>query len=113
MAANTRAMRTARRIAEILLIVVLGRSAALAAEPIFREATASPMNNDAVNMAAGDLDGDGDLDMAVAQQTRGLEILLNRGSAGFAAGVIAVELGVFNVQNVEIGDVDGDGDRDV
>jgi VCBS repeat protein len=97
----------------VVVVLVFGVVSASAAEPIFREAIASPMLNDVVNIASGDLDGDGDPDLATAQQTYGLEVLLNRGDGTLAPGVLAVALGVFNVENLTFGDVDGDGDLDI
>jgi hypothetical protein len=65
------------------------------------------------NVGAGDLDGDGDLDLSVAQfgyddgETRWME---NRGGWRFDSHVLQRLSGPINA---EIADMDGDGDRDI
>ena len=63
-------------------------------------------------VALGDVDGDGDLDLAVANYgSNNVSILLNTGTGAYAA---AVNYGVgTSPQSVALGDVDGDGDLDL
>ncbi len=60
----------------------------------------------------GDLDGDGDPDLAVANQfSNNVSVLLNNGDGTFTAGVL-YGAGDFP-ESVAIGDLDGDGDADL
>ncbi|MCK7595043.1 FG-GAP repeat domain-containing protein [Pseudomarimonas salicorniae] len=63
------------------------------------------------DLAFGDLDGDGDLDLVAARQQRN-RVFLNDGSGQFDTGT---PLGVETDQTLSIalGDVDGDGDLDI
>ena len=82
----------------------------------FAPASGSPVTVGAGprGLARGDLDGDGDTDLAVANfGANTLSILLNDGSAGFSpAGGSPLVTGN-NPYNVAIGDLDGDGDLDI
>ncbi len=64
------------------------------------------------SVAVGDLDGDGDLDLAVANESSGnVSVLLNYGDGTFAVGV---SHGVGDEpSSVAIGDLDGDGYLDL
>ena len=62
-------------------------------------------------MALGDLDGDGDLDMVLADYGQASRALLNDGSGVFTEA--SPLLGVTDAAGVALGDVDGDGDLDV
>ncbi|OUJ74865.1 FG-GAP-like repeat-containing protein [Hymenobacter crusticola] len=62
-------------------------------------------------VSAGDLDGDGDLDLAVANRgSNTVSFLLNNGSGTFTSGG---EIAVVDVGSVSLNDVDGDGDLDL
>ena len=64
------------------------------------------------SLAAADLDGDGDLDLAAANDlSHDVSILLNNGDASFAAAVSYAVGG--NPNSVTAGDLDGDGDLDL
>jgi Leucine-rich repeat (LRR) protein len=63
------------------------------------------------SVTAGDFDGDGDLDLAVANNGSAVSILLNTGAGAYAAAVnYAVGAGP---TSVTAGDFDGDGDLDL
>ncbi|MCH7702528.1 MAG: VCBS repeat-containing protein [Planctomycetes bacterium] len=64
------------------------------------------------SVAIGDLDGDGDADLVVANSSDdNVSVLLNNGDGTFAAHVL---YGVGNgPSSVAIGDLDGDGDADL
>ncbi len=68
------------------------------------------------SVAIGDLDGDGDLDLVVANQhnkynTEGISLLLNRGDGTFDENVF-IE-GGDHPWSIAVGDLDGDGDLDL
>lgn len=65
-------------------------------------------------IAMGDLDGDGDLDLAVAHRTpHGVHVLLNNGDGIFTLGADNPWSGSSFAHGVEVGDVDGDDDLDL
>ncbi len=77
-----------------------------------------PTGNPAAKLAMGDLDGDGDLDVATTNSsTLTQSVLLNQGAGAFGAPVLyATAPGTFGTHvslDVELGDVDGDGDLDL
>ena len=64
-------------------------------------------------VAIGDLDGDLDLDLAVANTlTDDVSVLLNNGDGTFGRDVTSYGAGYYP-QSVAIGDLDGDGDLDL
>ncbi|MDH3892220.1 MAG: VCBS repeat-containing protein [candidate division Zixibacteria bacterium] len=66
----------------------------------------------AEDVVAGDLDGDLDLDLAVANSTTGdVYVLLNNGDASFSAPLAYAALG--DPRDMRIADLDADGDRDL
>ena len=82
----------------------------------FGEAVGSPVtvDNEPTSVIVGDLDGDSDLDLAVANFSGdNVTVLLNDGGAGFseaAGSPIAAGNGPFSITR---GDLDGDGDLDL
>ena len=80
----------------------------------FITALGSPMSVGAAprNVAWGDADGDGDLDIAVADfSANAVSLLLNNGSAAFAAGGVFPTTG--GVVSLRFADIDNDGDLDI
>jgi hypothetical protein len=67
-------------------------------------------NTRSLGIELGDLDGDGDLDIFMSNDTQGSRIYLNDGAAGFTDS--GQSLGNFQSRNVDLGDLDGDGDLD-
>jgi hypothetical protein len=66
--------------------------------------------------AAGDLDGDGDIDLFVANDNAPNQLLLNDGSGKFVdatAGRFVTQPGWNASHSVDLADVDGDGDLDI
>ncbi|MEZ5967313.1 MAG: prenyltransferase/squalene oxidase repeat-containing protein [Planctomycetota bacterium] len=63
--------------------------------------------------AAGDLDGDGDLDLVVGQENEPLTVLVNDGKATFAVANGACGAAEGRVRAVALLDADGDGDLDI
>lgn len=65
-------------------------------------------------IAVGDVDSDGDLDVAYGIGTNGLLIAINRGNAGFDVRSISFNSGFpDSVLGLALADIDGDGDLDV
>lgn len=62
-------------------------------------------------VAFGDLDGDTDLDMAVANLEGSVSVLLNNGNGTFAGAITYVTDGGSN--SIALGDLDGDNDLDI
>ncbi|MBD1209779.1 MAG: VCBS repeat-containing protein [Ignavibacteria bacterium] len=80
----------------------------------FTTAVGSPMSIGTAprNVAWGDADGDGDLDIAVADfSANAVSLLLNNGSAAFAAGGVFPTSG--GVVSLRFADIDNDGDLDI
>ncbi len=68
---------------------------------------------DSTDVALGDIDGDGDLDALVANDSSQAEtVWLNNGSGTFSAHLSTPSFGAGNSQAVDLGDIDGDGDLD-
>ena len=61
------------------------------------------------NSALGDVDGDGDIDVMVANNSVGVRVYLNDGQAVFSQGR---DLNVRVPENIAVADLDGDGDLD-
>ncbi len=70
--------------------------------------------NNNISVAIGDLDGDGKLDIVVANSSSSVAVLLNTSTSGnisFATSVNIAVAGIFGT--VTIGDIDGDGKADI
>ena len=88
------------------LAVLLATAPAQFAAPVFYASGSAP-----VSMAAGDLDGDGDIDLVTANQgSDDMAVHLNTGAGAFAPAVLYAAGRV--PQDVKLGDLDGDGDLD-
>jgi hypothetical protein len=66
-------------------------------------------------IASGDLDGDGDLDLAVANDFGPIQLLLNDGNGRFVDGTAGriVSPGAIDNHAIDLADIDGDGDLDL
>ena len=69
-----------------------------------------PQPGPVTQVEAGDLNGDGLDDLAMARAGAGISVLLNEGNAVFGA---PVEIGSARVAEIEVADIDGDGRQDV
>ena len=80
--------------------------------PLFVARIDYDAGDSATSVALGDLDGDGDLDLVVANEgSDNVSVLKNKGKGAFAA---KVDYGAGSGANsVGIGDLDGDGDLDL
>jgi hypothetical protein len=67
---------------------------------------------DSLDVALGDLDGDGDLDAVVANYDQAQTVWLNDGSGAFSPHLSTPSFGAGVSWKVALGDVDGDGDLD-
>ena len=67
--------------------------------------------NDSHTAALGDVDGDGDLDMVVADTAQGNWIYRNDGSGGDSSSTQLADIN--NSHFITLGDVDADGDLDM
>ncbi|MFJ8078244.1 FG-GAP-like repeat-containing protein [Streptomyces sp. NPDC096176] len=107
-----------RRALALVVAMVAGLALGLlpgtawAAAPTFAPKVDYPTGDGPLWVAVGDLDGDGDQDLATANQNADtVSVLLNNGDGTFAArtdyptGDVPV--------SVAVGDLDGDGDQDL
>jgi hypothetical protein len=79
--------------------------------PSFTSSTAGSTGNGPYSVAIGDLDGDGDQDLATANHYSGTVSILTRGPGGsYTTTSVPTGSGPFSVA---IGDLDGDGDQDL
>lgn len=65
--------------------------------------------------ASGDIDGDGDLDLAVANDFNPIQLLLNDGNGRFVDGTAGrlVVTALIDNHAIDLADIDGDGDLDL
>jgi hypothetical protein len=73
-----------------------------------------PVGNQPQSVSLGDLDGDGDLDLAVTTAGDRVRLFFNDGSADFSEDFLKSPLdGFFSPQSIIAGDLDNDGDLDL
>ncbi|WP_324678543.1 FG-GAP-like repeat-containing protein [Hymenobacter sp. GOD-10R] len=82
------------------------------ASGVFGGGTDVSVTGSVQDILAGDVDGDGDIDMVAANNTTPatMSVRLNNGTGGFTAGQ---EVSVASAYRGTLGDVDGDGDLDL
>jgi hypothetical protein len=65
-------------------------------------------------VAAGDVNGDGDVDLVVTDEANGnVKVLLGNGTGGFTAGADVALVAADQVSGIALADVDADGDLDL
>ena len=84
---------------------------------LFRDASAQlpqgALGGLSMDAALGDVDGDGDLDVIVANEFRPNILLINDGEAGFTDGSSRLPRANRDSEDIGLADFDGDGDLDV
>lgn len=85
-------------------------AAATASSGIFSGGSVINVPGGARNLAVGDVDGDGDLDLLTSHDQR-IALRLNDGTGDYAGG--ADMPSAHTVQSAQLGDIDGDGDLDL
>ena len=93
-------------------------SPAIQGEALYRDVSATHLPEgvlDGYSMDAGvaDVDGDGDLDLVIANEFRPNILLLNDGTGRFSDGSNRLPRTEHDSEDVGIADVDGDGDLDI
>lgn len=88
------------------------------AQPLYEEVSDVALPQEdlggfSMDVRAADLDGDGDLDLIVAQEYRPNILLINQGEARFANESGRIPRADRDSEDIAIGDFDGDGDLDV
>jgi FG-GAP-like repeat/FG-GAP repeat len=111
--------RRARAVPALVIVLILFAAltaAALAASTNFTEPNTSPevVGDSPFAAAAGDLDGDGDTDLAVANlASDNVTVLKNGGSANFNEPASSPESAGDAPRSIAIADFDGDTDQDL
>lgn len=105
--------------AALAAALLFAAAPAFGAETLFRDETgkrlpAKPVEERSMDAAAGDVDGDGDLDLVVAMEFLPNKLLLNDGKGHFK-DVSAERLPqtAFDSEEIALGDFDRDGDLDI
>lgn len=90
---------------------------ALSAQPLYTDVTATHLPagiaGRCMDAAAGDVDGDGDLDLVLAMEFSPKILLLNDGDARFRDASARLPRAVHDSEDVSFADFDGDGDLDL
>lgn len=99
------------------ILIAAGHTAAAA--PLYRAADPGNLpprdvSLRAMDVAAGDIDGDGDIDLFIAQEFQSNRVLINDGKGNFTdESAKRLPAGAYDSEEVQLVDLDGDGDLDV
>jgi hypothetical protein len=89
----------------------------IVAQPLFREVSSTHLPaglaGRCMDAAAGDVDGDGDLDVALAMEFEPKVLLVNDGAGRFRDASVQLPRAVHDSEDVALADFDGDGDLDL
>lgn len=107
-----------RSILLLPLSVLIAAGSSAAAAPLYRAADPASLpprdaSLRAMDVAAGDIDGDGDIDLFIAQEFQSNRVLINDGKGNFTDESAArLPASAYDSEEVQLVDLDGDGDLD-
>jgi hypothetical protein len=106
-----------RRALELFAAVAGLAASATASAAYYEEVTAThlppQLGGACMNAAAGDVDNDGDLDLALAMEFEPKKLLLNDGQGRFSDASMQLPQAVHDSEDVAFADFDNDGDLDL